>query len=137
MLNEKPVIVKELPTRLVAGVAHLFCHKIESALKSDRPRLVFDFAKVREIDSRGIGMLLHCAEEVMKRNGNLKFASVGSEAGVMLELTGVESLFEIYDNVPDAIESFSPCSVSGFSPSWFTATEASDENTGSDVEIAA
>jgi len=94
--------------------------------------VVFDFSKVREIDSHGIGMLLHCAEKVIKRNGDLKFAAVGPEIEAMLELTQVDSLFETFDIVSDAVESYLRWSVTSLSPSQF-----SSETTTSDFEIAA
>jgi anti-anti-sigma factor len=136
MTNERTIIVKELPHRLVVGVANILFRELGPILKTSRPRIVFDFSRVREIDSKGIGMLLRCAEEVIKRNGNLKFAAVPAEAAVMLELTGVDRLFESFDNVPYAVESFSPCSLSVLMPPWFAAAGSSSERT-SPVEFAA
>jgi len=68
--------------------------------------LVFDFSGVRQLDSAGIEMLLRCLEEVMKRNGDIKLAAVPPAPAVILELTGVDRFFEIYENASDAVESF-------------------------------
>ena len=45
-------------------------------------------------------------EEVMKRNGDIKLAAVPPAPAVILELTGVDRFFEIYENASDAVESF-------------------------------
>ena len=102
----RPVVVQQLPEKLTAGYTHQFFRDIESQLKTDRPFIVFDFSNVRQFDSSGVQMLLHCMEEVMKRNGDLKLAGLSSGPAVMLELTRVDRLFEIFEDVHDAVESF-------------------------------
>ena len=57
---------------------------------------------------------LRCMEEAMKRNGDLKLAALSPQLAVILEMTRVDRLFEIFDNCNDAVESFhrfspSPC----------------------------
>jgi len=83
-----------------------FLLEVESSLKADRPRLVLDCSKVRQLDSAGIQVLLHCLEEAMKRNGDVKLAAVPPAAAAFLELTKVDSLFEAFDSAADAVNSF-------------------------------
>lgn len=45
-------------------------------------------------------------EEAMKRNGDLKLASVPPAIASLLKLTRVDCLFEIFDNSSDAVASF-------------------------------
>ena len=52
-------------------------------------------------------MLLHCVSEVMKRDGDLKLASLSRQAAMVLELTRTDRLFEIYENSTEAARSFS------------------------------
>jgi anti-sigma B factor antagonist len=121
MMTKRPVIVLELPAKLVVGRAHLFFEEIKEFLKADRPRLVFDFANVAQVDSAGVEVLLNCMEEAMKRNGDLKLAAIPPGPAVVLELTKVDRLFEIFDNANDAAESFHQFPVHAFretSPSW-------------------
>jgi anti-sigma B factor antagonist len=106
MLNEKSVIVVQLPERLVRGQAHLFFGEIQSFLKGERPRLVFDFSALTHLDSAGVAMLLNSAEEVMKRNGDLKLAAVSPGPAAVLELTRVDGLFEMFNDASEAVESF-------------------------------
>jgi anti-sigma B factor antagonist len=67
---------------------------------------VLDCSRVRELDSAGIQVLLHCLEEAMKRNGDVKLAAIPPAAAEILELTKVDSLFEAFDSIRDAVNSF-------------------------------
>jgi len=66
------------------------------------------------LDSAGIEMLLRCMEEAMKRNGDVKLAAVSPQVTVILELTRVDRLFEIFENPSDAVESFHRFPVQAF-----------------------
>ena len=114
MIAKRPIIVLELPEKLVLGRAHLFFDQVQEFLTIDRPRLVFDFSEVTQIDSAGIELLLNCMEAVMKRNGDLKLAAIRTGPAVILELTQVDRLFEIFDNVSDAAQSFDQFPVHAF-----------------------
>jgi anti-sigma B factor antagonist len=100
------VIVKRLPERVGQHQAREFLRELEPSLKKDRPCLVFDFSDVSHLDSAGIEMLLQCMEEAMKRNGDLKLASIPPAIASLLKLTRVDCLFEIFDNSSDAVASF-------------------------------
>jgi anti-sigma B factor antagonist len=106
MTTKRPIIVVELPEKLVLGRAHLFFHEVGEFLKTDRPRLIFDFSEVAQMDSAGVEALLNCMEGAMKRNGDLKLASIPPGPAAVLELTRVDGLFEIFESVSDAVESF-------------------------------
>jgi len=110
----KPVITKKLPERITAGNTDQFVREVAPLLEGDRPRIVFDFANVRQFDSAGVALLLDCIEEALKRNGDLKLASVSASAGAVLRMSGVDSLFEIFENAHDAIESFDRIPGFGF-----------------------
>ncbi len=106
MTTAKAVIVKQLPEHLGAQQSHAFFRELAPLLASDRPRLVFDFTAVRHLDSAGVELLLQCMEEAMKRNGDLKLAAVSPQLAVILEMTRVDRLFEIFPSSTEAVESF-------------------------------
>ena len=58
------------------------------------------------MDSAGIETLLHCLEEALKRDGDLKLAAVSPEAEVMLELLRVARVFETFPTSDEAVRSF-------------------------------
>ena len=100
------VIVRQVPESLSSGEGRTFFSQMEKLLTATQPRFVFDFAQVRELDAAGIHLLLQCLEEVMKLNGDVKLASVPPGPAAILEATGVDRLFEIFDRAADAAQSF-------------------------------
>ena len=106
MTSARHVSVKQLPERLSIKQGRSFFREVEPHLQSDRPRVVLDCSKVRQLDSAGIHVLLRVLEEAMKRNGDVKLAGIPEGARVVLGLTGLDRLFEIYENNADAANSF-------------------------------
>jgi anti-sigma B factor antagonist len=106
MTSGRPVVVKQLPEKLSVEQGRIFFREVEPFLKADRPRVVLDCSKVCHLDSAGIQVLLHCLEEAMKRNGDVKLAAIPPAAAKILELTTVDRLFEAFDNTSDAVNSF-------------------------------
>lgn len=107
METSRPVVVKRMPERVNQRGARKFLEDVQPFLNSDRPQLVFDFSQVKQLDASGVEMLLHCVSEVMKRDGDLKLASLSKQAAMVLELTRTDRLFEIYNNSTEAARSFS------------------------------
>ena len=107
METSRPVVVKRMPEKVNQREARKFLQDIKPFLMADRPQLVFDFSQVKQLDAAGVEMLLHCVVEVMKRDGDLKLASLSRQAAIVLELTRTDRLFEIYENSAEAARSFS------------------------------
>lgn len=95
-----------MPEKLSLTHGRGFFREVEPYLQADRPRVVLDCSRVRHLDSAGIHVLLRVLEEAMKRNGDVKLASVPPGAAAMLRLTRVGRLFEVFDNTADAVNSF-------------------------------
>jgi anti-sigma B factor antagonist len=122
MSTSGPVIVMQLPEQLKRQEVGPFLDELQPLLESDRPRLVLDCSQVRHMDSAGVEMLLHCMQETMKRDGDLKLAAISPESAVILELMRVDRLFEIFDTADEAVQSFQgiPAPVSTQSETWYT-----------------
>jgi anti-sigma B factor antagonist len=107
METSRPVIVKRMPPRMNQRESREFLRDIRPLLDSDRPQLVFDLSQVIQLDAAGVDVLLHCMSRAMKKDGDLKLASLSPQAAIVLELTRTERLFEIYQTSTDAVRSFS------------------------------
>jgi len=112
----KSVVIKQLPELVNINSAPQLQQEIAPALDRDRPGLVFDCSRVCQIDSAGIDLLLTVLEEAMKRNGDVKLAAVSSQVSVILKLTRVDRLFEIFADPRDAAESFERFRTQAFRP---------------------
>src|ERR1051326_5690351 len=114
MHSSGPVIVMELPEQLNRAQLKSFLPDLRPLLEADRPRLVLECTHVRNIDIGGVEMLLHCLEETMKADGDLKLAAVSPALRATLQRMQDDRLFEIFDNDKDAIESFSGAQPGAF-----------------------
>jgi len=100
------VEVKQLPKALNGKHARHFLSELESSMDTDRPCIVLDCSNVGQMGRPVIRLLLRCLEEAIKRNGDIKLASI-SEAGMAtLLFTGVSRLFEMFETNTDAQNSF-------------------------------
>ena len=106
MFSKSPVIVMEAPETLNHSEAQSFLAELQPLLDSDRPRIVLDCSQIQNMDSAGIEMLLTCMGEAMKRDGDVKLASLSPAAATILELMRVDRLFEIFPSSEEATRSF-------------------------------
>lgn len=105
--NNRPVVVKRIPSRLIARQARAFIQEMDKIVNSDRPQLVFDCSQVMQIDAAGVEMLLHCLSRAIRHDGDLKLAGVSPQMEIVLQMTRTDRLFEMYDTATDAVLSFS------------------------------
>jgi anti-sigma B factor antagonist len=106
MPTRGPVIVMELPEELKHAEVAAFMDELRPLLEVDRPWIVLDCSQVQHIESAGVEMLLHCLEEAMKRDGDLKLAAVSPASAVILELMRADRLFEVFETCSEAVRSF-------------------------------
>jgi|SRR5882762_9810921 anti-anti-sigma factor len=115
MTTCRTVTVKDLPESVTLNHIPELCGELVPLAHGDWPCLVLDFSAVRELDRAGVELLLRTMEEVVKRNGDVKFAAVSPQIGMILELTRVDRLFEFFDNAADAVSSFTSFPLVAFS----------------------
>lgn len=64
------------------------------ALYSQGPELWVDLGRVNFIDSTGLGMLVGVLKEARELNGDIRLINAGREVRRILQVTGLEALFE-------------------------------------------
>jgi anti-anti-sigma regulatory factor len=126
MGSGKPAIVRQLPERFVKGQLEQFSREVQAQLRVERPRLVFDFSAVQEIDRFAAQLLLDFLKQALKANGDIKLASLPALAELILELTGVDRVFEAYPNVFEAVESFQQCAPESYVVDEFWPAQPAD-----------
>ena len=121
MLTSGPVVVMQIPEQLNSAAVRAFMQEIQPLLEIHRPRIVFDCSQVRYMDSAGVEMMLHCLEEAMKRDGDLKLAALSPESEVVLELMRVARVFEAFATSEEAVRSFNTVPAEGVTQgsSWY------------------
>jgi anti-anti-sigma regulatory factor len=114
-IRARRVTVREFPEWLTDKQGRDFFSELESAMETDKPCIVLDCSKVRQMDIPAIYLLLCYLEEAMKRNGDVKLASMPSGTMAILELTGVARLFEHFDTNAEALNSIRRLPAEAFS----------------------
>lgn len=103
------VVLIDLKGRLVAGenVAALR-EKVASLVTGGRINAVLNLANVDYIDSSGLGALVMCFTTLRKAEGKLKLLNLTRRNIELLVLTKLETVFEVFDDEQQAINSFFP-----------------------------
>jgi anti-sigma B factor antagonist len=68
--------------------------------------LLIDLKEVRFIDSSGLGVLVSGFKNAAARQGSLKLSGLQSQVKSMFELTRLHRVFDIFQTVDDALESY-------------------------------
>ncbi len=69
-------------------------------------KLILNLARVEFIDSSGIGELARSYSVVRQMGGEMKLAGVNQKILEVLEISHVNSIFEIYSGESDALRAF-------------------------------
>jgi anti-sigma B factor antagonist len=77
-----------------------------SPLLEAKGKLVFDMAKVKFVDSSGLGALLSCLRQVNAEGGDLKICGLTKQVRVIFELVRMHRIFEIFNTREEAAKAF-------------------------------
>ena len=69
-------------------------------------RIVLDLADLRNIDRAGVGVLAELRDQAKRSGGVLKLACLQILPRSIFNMMNVYSLFDVYDTIPAALESF-------------------------------
>ncbi|RPH98747.1 MAG: anti-sigma factor antagonist [Calditrichaeota bacterium] len=101
------VLIVELEGQLMGGVeADDFRTVIDDALRGDVNQIVVDMAKVKWMNSSGQGMLVSALATLRAGGGDLKLANLSERVRRPLQFTRLDSVFEQYDSVDEAVKTF-------------------------------
>ncbi len=76
------------------------------AIRENLGRVALDASLVSYVDSKGLGLLVEVAEELAQSGKKLKLCCVNETVRKVIELTGLWSLFEHFEDVNSAVRSF-------------------------------
>jgi anti-sigma B factor antagonist len=68
--------------------------------------VVIDLAEAEFLDSAGLGALVALLKRVTERGGDLKLARMPRKVRMIFEITRAHRIFEIFETVEEALESF-------------------------------
>ncbi|GAB4339555.1 MAG: hypothetical protein Kow0037_24720 [Calditrichia bacterium] len=101
------VIVVKLEGNLIGGPeAVVLNDTVNRYLDEKSLKLVFDLANVERMNSSGLGLLIKAMTTFKTNGGELKLANVNAKISKLLVITRLDHVFETYDSVDSAINSF-------------------------------
>ena len=69
-------------------------------------KIIVDMKPCEFIDSTFLGVLLYSLKQIQKSDGILKLAAIHDDAKVLLDITRISEMFDIYPDADTAIQSF-------------------------------
>jgi anti-sigma B factor antagonist len=78
-------------------------HKL---VEENKLNIVVDLSDVKFMNSSGLGMLIGGLTTIKKSNGSLKLARVGDKIESLLIITKLITIFESFETVEEAVNSF-------------------------------
>ncbi|HEY6905910.1 MAG TPA: STAS domain-containing protein [Ignavibacteriaceae bacterium] len=108
-VNERyEAVVIELKGNVMGGEdTKEFNDLLHKLIDEGKKNVVVDLSDVKFMNSSGLGMMIGGLTTMKKTGGNLKLARVTEKIESLLIITKLITIFEFYDNVDDAIKSFS------------------------------
>lgn len=104
-LNGEIAIIR-VEGELDALVAPKFKDKISKDMENGTKFFVVDFENLEHINSLAMGILRGKLKIVKEAGGDIKLARLNDHIKGLFEMIGLDELFEIYDDVDGAVESY-------------------------------
>ncbi len=98
------VLVAHLQMFLDRSGAENFKYALRERMKSGE-KIVLDLEKLVNIDNYGLDALLASAQKALENNSVIKLANVSADIQIVLDITRVYRVFEIYPSVEEAVKS--------------------------------
>ncbi len=107
--EKEGILLLDLKGRLTAGeeVARLR-DRLTKELEAGHKNLILNMDEVDYIDSTGLGTLVICFTRFQKGGGSLKLLNLNRRNIELLVLTKLTTVFELFIDEQDAINSFFP-----------------------------
>ncbi len=80
--------------------------QMHNLLDEKKLQLVLDLAGVNRMNSSGLGILINVLTTYKNNGGQLKLTNVSGRVSNLLEITKLDKIFEIYDSLESALDSF-------------------------------
>ena len=68
--------------------------------------LVFDLARLRFVDSSGLGAFISCLRKLNAKGGDLKLSGMSKQVRAVFELVRMHRIFDIYATKEEAVHAF-------------------------------
>src|SRR5262249_46747115 len=107
--SREGVVILTLKGRLTMGSeSSALRERIDSSIAAGNVNFVLDFSQLDYIDSTGLGTTVICFTSAKKKGGAIKLVNLNKRNIELLLLTKLHTIFEVFTDVQDAVNSFIP-----------------------------
>ncbi len=100
------VTVIEMQGELDSDAAEIFEKNISDIIAQEKSNIVLDMSGVGFIDSRGLSVLLWVRDYCTQNRRELRLAGLDENCRRILEITRLDSEFDLYSELAEAVKSF-------------------------------
>jgi anti-sigma B factor antagonist len=106
------VAILDVSGRITLGEgASTLRNAIRTMVREGHKKILLNLAEASYIDSSGLGVLVSAFATVTNQRGQLKLLNVISRVKDLLLITKLYTVFDVYDDEPSGIRSFSEVGV--------------------------
>jgi len=98
----------DLKGRITVGAEVASFRAAVEQIAGNPPRLIINMKEIDYVDSTGLGALVMCSTRITKLNGAAKLVQVNRRNIELLVMTKIDTIFDIFDDEIDAVNSFFP-----------------------------
>jgi len=107
--EKEGIIILDLKGRLIVGEPSVRLREsINQEVAQTKTQIILDLGEVDYIDSTGLGSMVICYTTLQKAGGTVKLLRLNKRNIELLLLTKLSTIFEIFGDEQDAINSFFP-----------------------------
>jgi anti-sigma B factor antagonist len=107
--EKEGIIILDLKGRLIVGEPSVRLREsINQEVAQAKNQIILDLGEVDYIDSTGLGSMVICYTTLQKAGGTVKLLKLNKRNIELLLLTKLSTIFEIFGDEQDAINSFFP-----------------------------
>lgn len=103
------IVVLELKGRFVLGTStEEFRGRTRTLIQAGKASFILNLRQVDHIDSSGLGELVALSDALGRDTGRVKLVNLNKKQVELLVITKLTTVFELYDDEQDAVNSFFP-----------------------------
>jgi anti-sigma B factor antagonist len=105
--ENKGIVILEPKGKIMGGPDAAILHdSLHELINQGKKKVVIDLAKVDWMNSTGLGILISGLTTMRNNGGELKLANVTEKIQSLLTITKLITVFETFDSIDQAVQSF-------------------------------
>jgi anti-sigma B factor antagonist len=115
--TREDIVILALSGKLTFRESDGVLEKIQALRAAGHLKVILDLSRLYYLDSTGLGAIVGGYTSLTKQGGALKLVNPNPRTLELLRMTQLNTLFEIFNRLQDAVASFSPRARSSTSTS--------------------